>query len=306
MKNRKNCNNREQLSIFKNKNEMGADMVNTKRRASKLRLALSCVLLAIAFVAAFFGFTNAFAPIQSISGEKEINTASATTVSDWETVAKSGGTFTLQEDWIATKFGTGSSNSTTYYYNGGGLLVKKNITIDLNGHILSRNLSSATKDGAVIYVIGGGVLTIKDSVGGGQITGGYGYTVTDSYKGGGIVASGSTSKVIIESGTITGNKTASQTEAGSAISMLSSSTLTMTGGTVSYNESVINYTAPIYIGSGAKANISNVQITNNTATKQYSSGGILVNSTATNGTTISNCIITDNTAEGHTAAAVLI
>ena len=72
----------------------------------------------------------------------------------------------------------------------------KNVTLDLNGHKLSRSLSSAADDGNVIRVESGGQLTVKDGSGNnsGQITGG------KAVNGGGICNHGT---LTIEGGTIT-------------------------------------------------------------------------------------------------------
>ena len=48
----------------------------------------------------------------------------------------------------------------------------KNVTIDLNGHTLSRNLTEHGSAGHVIYVHGGSTLTLTSSVAGGSIEGG--------------------------------------------------------------------------------------------------------------------------------------
>lgn len=60
------------------------------------------------------------------------------------------------------------------------------MTIDLNGHVLKRNISSIAGDGNVIRITSGSTLTIQDSSGdnSGQITGSF------SSDGGGINNSG--------------------------------------------------------------------------------------------------------------------
>ena len=73
-----------------------------------------------------------------------------------------------------------------------------NVTLDLNGHTLNRNLNAADADGHVIIVNAGGNLTIKDSSYSqdGTITGGW------ANHGGGINNKGT---LTIEGGNITGN-----------------------------------------------------------------------------------------------------
>ena len=73
----------------------------------------------------------------------------------------------------------------------------KNVTLDLNGHKLSRSLTEYADDGNVVRVETGGQLTVKDSSGNdsGQITGG------KAINGGGICNHGT---LTFEGGTITG------------------------------------------------------------------------------------------------------
>ena len=85
------------------------------------------------------------------------------------------------------------------------LTVTHNVTLDLNGHTLSRGLSSgnAVADGGVIKVTGG-TLTVRDSseTYGGTITGG-----NTTGRGGGIFVDNGAG-LIFESGTISGNNAA--------------------------------------------------------------------------------------------------
>ena len=74
--------------------------------------------------------------------------------------------------------------------------IKNDITIDLNGHKLTRTGSENDKrNGQVIWVEKGATLTIKDNSTGGTITGGH------AFNGGGIWNDGT---LIIENGIITG------------------------------------------------------------------------------------------------------
>ena len=101
------------------------------------------------------------------------------------------------------------------------------ITIDLNGHTLSRNLSDPDDYGSVIRVEEGGTLTVKDSSGNnsGKISGG------KSTNGGGINNHGT---LYFQGGTITG---CSATNGGGIFNAPSTvdatpATLTMTGGVI--------------------------------------------------------------------------
>ena len=127
-----------------------------------------------------------------------------------------------------------------------GISSGKTITIDLNGHSLSRTLDENQNYGMVIYVNGGN-LTINDSSGdnSGSIEGGR------SYNGGGILCeSGST--LTINGGTFR-NNIVSRTDngdhgRGGAIFMNPNTTLTVTGGKFE-NNSAYNGGA-IYLDDG--------------------------------------------------------
>lgn len=73
----------------------------------------------------------------------------------------------------------------------------ESLEIDLNGKKISRNLSAAKADGHVFNVKAGGSLVLKDSYGGGEITGGW------ATNGGGIYNMGTVS---LQNVSVTGNK----------------------------------------------------------------------------------------------------
>ena len=98
------------------------------------------------------------------------------------------------------------------------------VILDLNGHTIDRNMTEATSDGWVIKVNSGASLTIRDTAGGGTITGGW-----STFSGAGIVSSSAT--LNIEGGTISGCRTTNQ--GGSAIK--ASGTLRISGGTITGN-----------------------------------------------------------------------
>ena len=88
-------------------------------------------------------------------------------------------TIKLYEDWIANGTGFEYSDYTDdgRLYLDDGLYIDNhdmNLTIDLNGHTISRNLTSATSDGHVLYMNVEGSVTITDSSDSktGTITGG--------------------------------------------------------------------------------------------------------------------------------------
>ena len=130
---------------------------------------------------------------------------------------------TLDQDLVAT--------STDSYLN---IPAGHHVIIDLNGHKIDRNLTEPDNNGYVFYVRGGtddktpSSLTIRDSQGGGTITGGY----ASGFNGGGAFFVTHKSTLTIEGGTITGNK--SSQYGGGAIT-ISNSTVRMTGGTITGN-----------------------------------------------------------------------
>ena len=151
-----------------------------------------------------------------------------------------------QGAWAQTEVGTEEALRAVINENGSNKSVKmtadiqfgshlviengKNVTLDLNGHKLSRSLADYADDGNVIFVETGGQLTVKDSGNNsGQITGGKatdgggicnhgtltieGGTITDCYAqncGGGIfnapaTAGGYPTTLTVKGGTVTGN-----------------------------------------------------------------------------------------------------
>ena len=165
------------------------------------------------------------------------------------------------------------------------------VTIDMNGHKLSRSLSANENYGMVIYVNGGN-LTIDDSSSdkSGSIEGGR------SYNGAGILCeSGST--LIVNGGTFTNNDV-SRTESGNqgrggAIFMNPNTTLTINGGVFDGNSAYQG--GAIYLddnstvsGTVATATISGAEFKNCWVTGD---GGAIYNQGKL---TVSNCTFTGN------------
>ena len=120
------------------------------------------------------------------------------------------------------------------------------VTLDLNGHTLSRSMTAAASGGHVICIMADeydkGALTITDSGSGGMITGGW------AYEGGGIfVESGGT--LTISGGTITGNRAG---EFGGGIH--NEGTLTISGGSITDN-TASSYGKDVYQNQGTTFNI---------------------------------------------------
>ena len=151
------------------------------------------------------------------------------------------------------------------------------VTLDLNGKILDRGLTTCVDLGSVIRVEPGAVLTIKDSSNNnsGVITGGA------SWNGGGICNHGT---LTFEGGTISGNKSLHNTYGGGGGIYNGSyngsrATLTLAGGVISNNEArngggVYNSDGAVIIKSGSysatvlselKTYETNVTIKNNSA-----------------------------------------
>jgi len=134
-------------------------------------------------------------------------------------------TFNLAEDWTAqpdatytTSFGTGVG------FSNGRICIPANadIVLDLNGHTLNRNLTSAVENGGVMYVEG--ALEIKDSGSTGKITGG-----NNKGDGGGVTVNGGA--LTLTSGEISGNNGG----CGGGVALLNS-TFAMNGGIIKSNE----------------------------------------------------------------------
>ena len=189
-----------------------------------------------------------------------------TTEADLRTAVQSSQTVTLGADiTTASEGGRLDIDGTT-------------VTLDLNGHTLTRPMAAADAGGQVIFVENGGKLTITDSSTGGTITGGW------SFQGGAIYVS-TGCELTIEGGTITGNH-ADQISGGGygyGGAIENHGMLTITGGTITGN------TAGQFGGgihNEGTLTISGGSITGNTS-GQYG-GGIYSNSTvAINGATIS-------------------
>jgi uncharacterized protein YjdB len=127
-----------------------------------------------------------------------------------------GGTVTLDNNYIARPEDAGLTVS------------KVTATLDLGGYTIDRGLASETAPrnaGYVISVDNGGSLSLKDSVGGGKLTGGYNQT-----GGGVLVYSGS---FAMESGTITGCRASIS---GGGV-FVDSGSFALTGGSITQNTS---------------------------------------------------------------------
>ena len=223
------------------------------------------------------------------------NTAWCEDVSTWaglQAIFTNGGEAKLTADIIAASYETRLSIT-------GG----KTVTLDLNGHKLSRGLTNATKknEGQVIY-INNGTLTITDSdtstshtitipngtdggdgsvdISGGVITGGYTHSGSSNQgNGGGIHVDEGT--LNLQGGTICGNQatggsgSSSSYGIGGGIYLQSGCTFTMSGNAaVKYNNALI--TGGVHCRKNCRITITGREITYNKSA--YKAGGLAINS----------------------------
>lgn len=184
--------------------------------------------------------------------------------SDWANLqsqinqASDGATIKLTKDYVA---GPSDSRLTIAKY--------KEITIDLNGHKIDRNLTEAVEHGQVIYVDKAASLTITDtsSSHAGKITGGY-----DDDSGGGIYCA-STSELMLYSGSICGNS--AQYE-GAGIFLTSYAKFYMYGGSIQGNETIEGSGSAIRLYWYSTAELYGGIISGNKcgATDSYSAGAL--------------------------------
>jgi len=154
----------------------------------------------------------------------------------------------------------------------------KDITIDLNGHALDRAMEADDDDGSVIIV--DGKLTIRDSVGGGEIRGG-----NTTGNGGGIVVNAGAT-CAINGVTITGNTAVN----GGGIVVNADATCTMEGVTITGNTA--DNGGGVLVKEKGACTMEGGAITDNTANKH--GGAVYVENR-------SRFVMKDGTISGNTA-----
>lgn len=225
--------------------------------------------------------------------------------------------------------GGGDLSGGTYYLNGnvdltGAVVIKGNVTLDLNGYVLNRGLISSTgsttsnSKGSVIYVDNGGSLTLTDSgttqhkfkklesglwvldetsgtelITGGVITGGTGTkdARNSDHFGGGIYVVGGGS-LTIKGGNIVGNYGA---KFGGGVFSDQNGSFRLEGGTICGN--LANIGGGIALGGGQTGVMTGGFIRNNTATHNDDGGGIgLISAGGVATMYLTGGVITANTA----------
>ena len=157
---------------------------------------------------------------------------------------------------------------------------RANITLDLNGCTINRNMGSASSFGQIFVNLGN--FTIKDSKGGGKITGAWHTTI-------GAIKNEKSGTLTLAGGTITGNTAGSGGNAdGGAIN--NDGKFYMTGGTITGNKAVRGGGIFNDANAGGEVYISGGTISDNEAltgggiynqSKLYISGGTITRNIAT-------------------------
>ena len=189
-------------------------------------------------------------------------TVTATFIMDWPLLQEQfrlGGTIKLEKDYTCVD----QSQGPLFVPSG------KRVTLDLNGHVIDRGLTSARKSGNVITVSSGGSLTVEDGspstthdgtgIKGGIITGG---NNSDDLGGGGVIITGG--EFIMKGGSITDN---SAEYAGGVL--INGGTFSLCGGSVTGNNAGSSG-GGVLIGEGTFS-MSSGSITGNST--EYGGGG---------------------------------
>ena len=252
-----------------------------KKINKKSLLSIIVCLCALVLLLTSFATINVFADSQN-GYVAEVNSVKYQDYEDaWSAVSEDGGTITMLADWTIN----------------GSLVVDKNqtITLNMNGFMINRGLTSSTSDGEVFWVKDNAVLTINGeknsttehkgtiqadmwhynakgnhTIYGALITGGY------SSNGGGAIHVKENAQVNINNVTIAGNAT-SDGQAGGAIKLDNDgSTVTLYDSEICYNKATGGGGGAIRVeGENTTVQILGTKINNNTVTKGSCDGGAI-------------------------------
>lgn len=235
------------------------------------------MLLTLCMVMSLFAGTTVTA---SAAGTTEVSTWS-----ELQNAFTTGGEITLAGDVTST--------DSTWK----GVLIipeKATVTLDLAGHKIDRNMTSATSDGQVIKV--SGTLIINDSVGGGTITGG---NCSSGQFLAGAVCVLSGGSFTLNGGSICGNKTSESGSCGTGVAVSKNATFIMNGGSICENVGTGSSSIGGGVGadSGSTVKLLGGRIEKNTVSGSSGGGLMFYGNSVTVGGSI---VIKDNMAKGKT------
>ena len=218
---------------------------------NKLRKAIASIITASAVAVTSLGVLPGISPLTGFvvpAGAEQ-----PTEITTWgglQTALSAGGDITLTQDIIAE---SGDSFLS--------VPLSKTVTLDLNGHIINRNLQAAQNDGYVLKVAGKLTLTDSSEAKTGNITGG-----NNDGSGGGVYLEAD-STFTMSGGMISGNNSK---YGGGGVFVLTGGIFTMYDGTISGNNAV--WGGGVFIQSG-KFTINGGTISGNSADN---GGGVYV------------------------------
>ncbi|MGN1317987.1 MAG: right-handed parallel beta-helix repeat-containing protein [Lachnospirales bacterium] len=188
----------------------------------------------------------------------------------WKKAIDGGYTFKLLGNWNATDadFSVGASSSEDDYFKNGAIYVPdgKSVTIDLNGHIIDRNLySSRQRNGEIIYLGKNASLTIIDSVGGGYMEDG------NSSNGAGGIHAKEGSRIYLKGGSI---KWCKSSDNGGAVYLASGAKMYMSGGSIESCKAESAHGGAVYADTDSQFIMTGGTIKNCSATGSYYGGAV--------------------------------
>ncbi len=226
-----------------------------------------------------FTYNGARGALEIRNGELwVIHSEAAVEVSDWKTLQKAINDEANRDKVICLAKDIKATDDDDRL-----LLDGKSVIVDLNGHMLNRDLDDDDKNGHVFEVKGGSTLTIRDSAGAGRVTGGYA-------KHGGAINIAEDSTCNIEGGTFTGNRASDE---GGAFYVYGK--LIMVGGVITQNTAESG--GGIFVDEDGAISLINVTIVDNKADK-WGGGGINNKGNAA----LINCTIKQNSADNEGGA----